>query len=57
MGMLKALSIFSAALLKELNREEGATVVVITHDVEIANQTPRRIPIVDGKVMERKAWI
>ena len=44
-------------LLKELNHEEGATVVVITHDIEIANQLPRRIPIVDGVITEKSAWI
>ncbi|MBA3372975.1 MAG: ABC transporter ATP-binding protein [Actinomycetota bacterium] len=35
-------------LLRELNRERGVAVVVITHDPEIAALTPRQIRIRDG---------
>jgi putative ABC transport system ATP-binding protein len=37
-------------LLHDLNRQ-GTTVVVITHDVELARMLPRRIAIRDGKVV------
>jgi putative ABC transport system ATP-binding protein len=39
------------ALLKELNRE-GTTVVVITHNPEIAGETRRHISIRDGRIDE-----
>jgi putative ABC transport system ATP-binding protein len=37
-------------LLHELNRQ-GTTVVVITHDVEIAGRLPRQIAIRDGRIV------
>jgi putative ABC transport system ATP-binding protein len=36
-------------LLRELN-EEGRSIVVITHDRELASSLPRRISMLDGKV-------
>ena len=38
------------ALIDELNAE-GATIVVITHDHEIAGRFPRRITLLDGRVV------
>ena len=38
------------ALLRELNAE-GATIVVITHDTEIAAAMPRRVEVRDGRVV------
>jgi putative ABC transport system ATP-binding protein len=38
------------ALLRELNRE-GATIVVITHDRDIAGALPRRVEMRDGAVV------
>ncbi|MDY2790011.1 MAG: hypothetical protein SOT70_04365 [Lachnospiraceae bacterium] len=38
-------------LLKELNRK-GMTIVIITHDKEIAVQCDRQIEICDGRVRE-----
>ena len=38
-------------LLHELNGQ-GTTVVVITHDVELAGRLPRRIAIRDGRVVD-----
>ncbi len=38
------------ALLRELHAE-GATILVITHDREIAAQMPRRVEVRDGRVV------
>jgi putative ABC transport system ATP-binding protein len=38
------------ALLQALNRERGITVVLVTHDPEIAHQTSRIIHLYDGEV-------
>jgi putative ABC transport system ATP-binding protein len=38
-------------LLKEINRTEGATIVIITHDPEVAAQVPRVIKIYDGHIV------
>jgi ABC-type lipoprotein export system ATPase subunit len=38
-------------LLKQLNREEKVTIVLVTHDLDIAAQASRRIRLKDGKVL------
>src|SRR5437660_11849527 len=38
-------------LLKLLNREDQVTIVIVTHDVDIANQARRQIRLKDGKVL------
>jgi lipoprotein-releasing system ATP-binding protein len=38
-----------AALLFELHREEGAALVVVTHDEALAARLPRRCRLVDGR--------
>jgi putative ABC transport system ATP-binding protein len=40
------------ALLHELNTEDGATIVVITHDREVAAGLPRQIVMRDGLISE-----
>ncbi len=37
-------------LFRELS-EQGSTIVLVTHDSKIADQTPRRIEISDGKIV------
>jgi putative ABC transport system ATP-binding protein len=39
-----------AAMLEELNAQ-GATIVVITHDHDLAGRFPRRIDILDGRIV------
>ena len=39
-------------LLTALNREEGATVVLVTHDIALAERTQRIIRLADGAVVE-----
>jgi putative ABC transport system ATP-binding protein len=38
-------------LLKRLNREDQVTIVVVTHDLDIAGQASRQIRLKDGKVL------
>jgi putative ABC transport system ATP-binding protein len=38
-------------LLRELNRDEGITVVVITHEADIAERAGRRLLLRDGRVL------
>jgi putative ABC transport system ATP-binding protein len=40
------------ALLDQLNRESGATVVIVTHDLELAQHAQRIIRLQDGLVVE-----
>ncbi len=38
------------ALIRELN-DDGATIVIITHDAGVADQLPRQIRVLDGQVV------
>ena len=40
------------AIIQQLNRERGITVVFVTHDPDIAAHTPRVIYLYDGKIVE-----
>jgi putative ABC transport system ATP-binding protein len=39
------------SLFKRLNGEEGVTLVIVTHDHEIAAMAPRRVEIIDGSIV------
>lgn len=43
------------ALLEELNRESGSTIVLVTHDLTLAERTQRIIRLADGLVVEDRA--
>jgi putative ABC transport system ATP-binding protein len=38
-------------IFKEVNREEGMTVIIVTHENDIANQTQRIIKLKDGNII------
>jgi ABC-type lipoprotein export system ATPase subunit len=40
------------SLLRSLNEDEGLTVVIVTHDLDLAAQTDRMIKLRDGHVVE-----
>ena len=43
-------------LLRDLNRNDGATIAVITHDRDLAASLPRRVELQDGLVVaDRRA--
>lgn len=39
------------AMIKQLNREEGLTVLVVTHDAYVGEQAKRIITLLDGKIL------
>ena len=41
-------------LLKIANKKNGQTIIIITHDLEIAKQADRVITIQDGKILSDK---
>ncbi len=41
-------------LAKRLNEEKGVTIVVVTHDQQIASQTKRTVHMLDGQIIEEQ---
>ena len=39
------------ALLQDLNRQDGITIVMVTHEEEVANSTKRAVRLLDGKIL------
>jgi putative ABC transport system ATP-binding protein len=39
-------------LLSQLNKEKGITLIIVTHDMEIAKEAGRIIKMRDGKIVE-----
>lgn len=40
-------------ILEDLNKKTGVTVVLVTHEAEVANRTKRKIYIKDGRVVDK----
>jgi putative ABC transport system ATP-binding protein len=43
------------SLMKRMNREEGVTFVIVTHDLDLAAQTDRMVQLKDGRVVSDAA--
>jgi lipoprotein-releasing system ATP-binding protein len=43
------------AILEDLARVQNKTVLIVTHDVEYANRTDRRIHLIDGRLADAPA--
>jgi lipoprotein-releasing system ATP-binding protein len=41
------------ALLRDLNRERGLTMIMVTHDIQIAQQADRVVRLTDGRIENR----
>ena len=39
------------ALFRQLNEEEGLTVILVTHDLEVARQGKRALVLIDGRIV------
>ena len=44
------------ALMREMNREHGTTVILITHDSAIAAQADRTVRVMDGAIVHDSLW-
>lgn len=38
-------------LIKKLNEEKGVTIIIVTHDQNIAKQTKRTVQMLDGLIV------
>ncbi len=44
-------------ILSELNRERGITLLIITHNLDIARHADRVIFMADGRIIEERQWL
>lgn len=44
-------------ILSELNRERGITLLIITHNLDIARHADRIIFMADGRIIEERQWL
>jgi putative ABC transport system ATP-binding protein len=44
-------------LITKLNKEKGVTIIVVTHDQQIASQTKRTVYMIDGLIVDEKGRI
>ena len=44
------------SLMREMNRDQGTTVILITHDNGIAAQADRTVRVMDGKIVHDSLW-
>jgi len=42
-------------IIKKLNRENAVTTIIVTHDRNVANQTKRKLEMLDGKIVKEGA--
>jgi len=42
-------------IIKKLNREKAVTTIIVTHDRNVANQTKRKLEMLDGKIVKEGA--
>lgn len=40
------------SLIGRLNREDGVTIIIVTHDRSVAKQTKRKLEMLDGKIVK-----
>ncbi|KZE30036.1 lipoprotein-releasing system ATP-binding protein [Crenobacter luteus] len=45
------------ALMHDINREQGVTFLVVTHDERLAQDCPRRVNLVDGRIAPSPALV
>jgi len=41
-------------LLSTLNKKKGKTIIIVTHDLRIANKSKRKIEMIDGQIKKRR---
>ena len=41
-------------LFEELNKKEGITIIMVTHEMEVAERARRQIRVLDGEIVSDK---
>ena len=42
------------ALMRRLNREQGLTFLIVTHDISVGRSTDRIVRMVDGEIVDEE---